>query len=48
MKRHQTMSGKVDEYVAYRRSMGYALSVTARELQRFAQHAPTVPAITDL
>ena len=39
MKRHQTMSGKVDEYVAYRRSMGYALSVTARELQRFAQHA---------
>lgn len=39
MKRQQTMSEKVDEYVAYRRRMGYSLNVTDRELQRFARHA---------
>jgi hypothetical protein len=39
MKRQKTMSEKVDEYVAHRRSMGYSLSITARELQRFAHHA---------
>lgn len=39
MSGHKTMCVKVEEYVAHRRSFGYDLRITARELRRFAEYA---------
>lgn len=42
MKRTATMVTKVDQYLAFRRAMGYRLQIEGRLLQQFARHADEI------